>query len=370
MRRLRARVTRGLAGLALAVAALTMPATAGSGSAGGHVADRVTLGAVGNSRAETLDRERETGRRLEGVRAFKRWDEPLIGSDQRWAVRTGHSLFLSVKSRLLDGTAVRWRDLADAAPGSPLYADLLRQARELESVHGTVQLVFNHEADAKTSRPLGTPAEFVSAWRHLVSIQRAAGVTNVRYVWTMTDQAFQQGYAAPYYPGDGYVDAIAVDAYNWYDCRGGNGRWTTLAELIEPHREFGLRHPGKDLMVLEWGSVEDPARPGRKAQWIRDAAALFDRPGYRGYRAVLHWDDRFTGPRDGGGCQFDYRTSPQSLNAWRAMAADPVYGPAPARRAHDTPWPAAVSTVLLGSGAAAVTGLIWWVRRRRPTGRT
>lgn len=356
-----------LIAMALAAGSLTMSAPGGEAAAGRRVGNRVVLGAVGNSRAETLARERETGRRLEGVRAFKRWDEPLVGPDQRWAVRTGHALFLSVKSRLLDGTPLRWRDIADAAPGTPLHDDLVRQARAVKSLHATVRLVFNHEADAKTSRPMGEPADFVAAWRRLVSTYRAAGVTNVRYVWTMTDQAFQQGYAAAYYPGDAYVDAIAADAYNWYDCRGA-GRWTSLAELVEPQRRFGLRHPGKDLMLLEWGSVEDPARPGRKAQWIRDAAALFGRPGYGGYRAVLHWDARYSGPEDGNRCEFDYRTSPPALQAWRAMAADPVYSPAPVPRARRRLWPAAVAlTVLLGSGAAGLTCLLRYERRRHAT---
>lgn len=298
-------------------------ATATAGSAA-EEQDRMVLGAVGNSRAETVEREQETGRPIEGVRVFKRWDQPLLNADQRWAVQTGHALFLSVKTRLRDGTLLSWRDIANAAPGSPLYTDMLRQAAELKSVGATVHLVLNHEPDAKTSRPMGTAADYVAAWRRYVSVLRSAGVTNARYVWTLTDFAFQKGYAAPYYPGDGYVDAIGVDAYNWYDCTGSTKpRWVPLAELIEPHRQFGLRHPGKDLMVLEWGSVEDKAQSGRKAQWIRDAAALFSRPGYENYRALLHWDDRFTGSAPGVGCEFDYRTSPTALRAWQTMAADP-----------------------------------------------
>ena len=342
MRRVTGKPVRGTLAVALATVVCTGVAVAGDGvrerpaGTGG-----IILGSVGNWRTETRARERETGGPIRGIRTFKRWDQSLAGPDERWAVRTRHTLFLSVKARLLTGATLRWRDIADAAPGTRLYSDMVRQATQVKSLKATVYLVFNHEPDAKTSRPMGAPTDFVAAWRRLVTVYRAAGVTNARYVWTMTDQAFRMDYAGSYYPGDGYVDGIAVDAYNWYDCRGGRGRWLSLAELIEPHRRFGLRHPGKDLMVLEWGSVEDRARPGRKARWIRDAAALFTRPAYRGYTAVLHWDDRYTGGQ--GQCRFDYRTSPSALAAWRAMVADPAYGgrpPSPGGRAggHRAPW--------------------------------
>ena len=32
-------------------------------------------------------------------------------------------------------------------------------------------------------------------------------------------------------------------------------------------------------MLLEWGTVEDQARPGRKAQWIQDMSRLLATPG-------------------------------------------------------------------------------------------
>jgi hypothetical protein len=353
-----------LCGAALCGAVLAPAVTGAPAGAGPLLRDPVILGAVGNSRAETQERERETGRPLEGVRAFKRWNEPLIGPDQRWAARGDRTLFLSVKSRRLDGSILSWRDIADAAPGTPLHLDLLRQAQELKSFRKPVYLVFNHEPDAKTSRPMGEPADFVAAWRRIVSTHRLSGVRNARYVWTMTDQAFQQGIAGSYYPGDAYVDAIGVDVYNWYDCRGGKGRWKDLAELIEPHRRFGLEHPGKDLMVLEWGSVEDRARPGRKAQWIHDAAKLFTRPGYRRYRAVLHWDDRYTGQGPGRSCDFDYRTSETALRAWRAMAAAPAYNPARARSAA-RPRPSVLGlAVLPGCATIGLAGTAWLLGRR------
>ncbi|WP_285618739.1 hypothetical protein [Actinoallomurus iriomotensis] len=291
---------------------------------------RVMLGAVGQTRQEVQQRESETGHRLEGVRVFRRWDEPLFDAHQEWARRTGHTVFVSIKARRKNGAKLSWRDIAAARPGSPLWADMQRQAKEIKRFRALVYVVFNHEPDARTSAPMGGPADFVAAWRNLVTTYRAAGVRNARYVWTMTGWAFSHNAghgltdADLYYPGDAYVDDIAGDSYNWNTCHSGSGRWESPAELVDPERRFGLRHPAKGLMLLEFGSVEDPARPGRKAQWLRDMGQLLTSPAYRQFRAALYWDDQHTGQRVNAACDFDYRTSPDSLNAWRALAAVPA----------------------------------------------
>src|SRR5262249_43903877 len=139
---------------------------------------------------EIQQRERETGQRLTGVRVFRRWGEPLFDGSQRWARDTGHTVFVSIKSRRKNGAVVSWRSIASARRGGPLWSDMIRQAQQIKSFHATVYVVFNHEPEAKASRGMGSPADFVAAWRHLVSTYRAAGVRNARYVWTMTGPAF------------------------------------------------------------------------------------------------------------------------------------------------------------------------------------
>lgn len=62
-------------------------------------------------------------------------------------------------------------------------------------------------------------SDYVLMWRRLVTLLKAAGVTNVLYMWNLcqkqdstTDNAL-----APYsgwYPGDSYVDIVSLDFYN------------------------------------------------------------------------------------------------------------------------------------------------------------
>lgn len=331
---------------------------------GGH---RLILGTVGQTRQEVQQREHDAGHRLVGVRVFRRWGEPLFDGGQRWANRTGHVVFVSIKSRRENGAPVRWRDIASAGPGSPLRADMLRQAKQIKRFGALVYVVFNHEPDAKASRAMGGPDAFVAAWRHLVDTYRAAGVRNARYVWTLTGPAFATR-AGAYYPGDAYVDDIAADTYNFGACHSPPDTWQSPAALLEPQRRFGLLHPGKGLMLLEWGTVEDPAQPGRKAQWIRDLTRLLASPGYRQYRAALQWDDRYSGVMSGTGCDFDNRTSADALAAWRAMAAAPTFaarsacdvGDCPAKPPSHFP----LLPVLIGA-AVIVAGLIVVGVRRR-----
>lgn len=292
---------------------------------------RIMLGGTGQTRQEIQQRESETGHRLEGVRVFRRWDEPLFDGNQQWAKKTGHTVFVSIKSRRKNGAKLSWHDIAEARPGSPLWRDMQRQAQEIKQFGAMVYVVFNHEPDARTSTPMGRPADFIAAWRRVVSTYRAAGVRNARYVWTMTGWAFTSSAgkgltrADVFYPGDAYVDDIAGDTYNFYRCHSGSGRWQSPAELLDPERRFGLRHPGKGLMLLEFGTVADPADPGRKAQWLRDLTRVLAGPAYRQFRAALYWDDQHTGKKINTACDFDYRTSPDALAAWRSMAVTPAF---------------------------------------------
>jgi hypothetical protein len=135
------------------------------------------------------------------------------------------------------------------------------------------------------------------------------------------------GTAADCWTMTAHVDGLGVDAYNWYTCRSGvNTPWQTVSYLIEPFRQFGLAQPGKRLMVAEWGSVEDPQAPTRKAQWIADARALFKSPGYERFTATLYFN---RGDSNYPNCGWSVDSSPASLDAFRAMANDIYYTAGP-----------------------------------------
>ena len=142
-------------------------------------------------------------------------------------------------------------------------------AQRLAPYESQVGITFHHEPEATATSRHGTDVEFIAAWRRFMEVTTDAGLDATR-VWIMTDYSFSRPpsdrrQAIKWYPGDEWVDAIAADAYNWYRCRTGiDDDVDTLAEIIEPMRQFGLGHPNERLMLTEIGSVEDdPARVAR-----------------------------------------------------------------------------------------------------------
>ena len=293
------------------------------------------FGVSAANRTQILEHETALGRPMGGVRVFRRWGEPLFGPDLTWARDGGRSLFISIKSRRRDGSGISYRDLASATAGSPLHADLLGQAAQVRAFGGTVYLTYQHEPEADPT--LGTGAEFAAAWRRLVRVYREAGVTNARFVWTVTGHGFirtDARSARHYWPGQDYVDRIGVDVYNFYRCSNPRGRWQSPAAKLAPVLAFAGRHPTKPVVLMEWSSAEDPGRAGRKGGWIADLSRLLRRPEYRQVVAVLQWSGRNHGPNP---CPLDYLSSTTSLAALRAMAADPMFAAGVARTRPSAP---------------------------------
>lgn len=274
--------------------------------------------------------EEVAGRHLAVVRVYTRWDAAFPDSTETWLKSTGHTMFLSIKTRRGNGSYVRWADIAAARPGDPLYQDMVRWADAVKAYEAPLYLVFNHEPETSVSHRSGTAQEYIAAWRTFVGVLRDRGVTNASFAFTTAVRNFSAKptsykYAPQYYPGDDWVDVIAVDAYNMYCLRqdGHYSRpWRSLEQLLEPFMAFADQHPGPELAVAEFGTPEDPDQPLRKAQWIDGARLLFQQPAYARVRAVSYWNQL---SHNFNGCDFRVTTSAAARDAFARMAQDPYY---------------------------------------------
>jgi hypothetical protein len=274
--------------------------------------------------------ETAMGRQGAYLRVYRSWDDAFPDSDVTWMQSTGHSILVSIKARLKSGTNVSWQAIADSQPGSSLYQNMVRWATAIKAYGRPIMVTFNHEPDTSNSQKSGTPDQFIAAWRKFITVMNAENVTNARYTWIVAVRNFSisptnRKYAPKYYPGDTWVDNIAVDAFNIY-CRTKSGSfanpWRSLATLLDPFMQFVAAHPGPNLVVAEWGSSEDPDNPGRKAQWIADAQTMFKQAAYSRFIAISYWNSTSHNYQN---CDFKITSSASATNAFKTMANDPFY---------------------------------------------
>ncbi|MFC7761053.1 glycosyl hydrolase [Catellatospora bangladeshensis] len=233
--------------------------------------------------------EASLGQSLRGSRIFVLWDQQFPDSYHNWLRSTNHTLLLSVKARRLNGQRIPWSSIANAAPGQAIYDDIVSWSTRIKNWGAPIYFIFNHEPEASTNLQNGDATDFKNAWRRIVTVFREQGVTNAKYLLTMTDYSFfvnptDRRRAEKWYPGDDVVDGIGADSYNWYTCRGSNEGWKSLQSIIDPLRQFGTQHPDEELWLPEFATIEDPAQPSRKAAWLAAAQSLFKQPGWEQFR--------------------------------------------------------------------------------------
>jgi hypothetical protein len=253
-------------------------------------------------------------RKLAVKRVYYPWDKEFPGDVEYWMRDRGTTPLLSWQTSLLGEPIVTWRDVA----AGQYDADIDERAAGIIAFGAPMFFVFHHEPEGE-----GDPAEFVAAYRHVHDRFVADGVTNVTYGWILMSSTFRQGEADQWYPGDDYVDIVGVDGYNWYGCPGRTDPWKSFTDVFSDFYDFGLSK-GKPMMIGEWASTEDPDVPGRKADWITDAAATLKTwPQIK----VISWFDM--GIEFGSQCDWWVDSTPSSLAAYAAMGADPYFNPPP-----------------------------------------
>ncbi len=249
---------------------------------GAYLGARIEAG-NGRSAAERVAAlERMMGRPLAVERIYHRWWDAFPTTEDEASAAAGHLLFVSWTPLTGRGTVTPWADIAAGR-----YDEWIRSRADAVRAFGSpMYLSFNHEPENDAS--YGAPAEFVAAYRHVVDVFREEGAANVAFVCTLMSSSFDAGAAraASFYPGDTYVDALGVDAYNWYPGRAGS-RWRSFASIVEPARAFA-RERGVPLVVPEFGVQDDPGSPGRRAAWIGAAASTIAR--WTDVEAVLYFD--------------------------------------------------------------------------------
>jgi hypothetical protein len=168
------------------------------------------------------------------------------------------------------GTNQRTYQLRNITDGR-FDAYLTRSAQTIKNHDGPVLLRFAHEMNGdwypwSEAVNGNRPGDYVRAWQHIHTLFADAGVTNVLWVWSPNVEYPGSLRLDGLYPGDTFVDVIAVDGYNFGSSQSWSS-WQEPAALFEP--TFGaVRALSGDDIPLMLGEVASSELGGDKALWI------------------------------------------------------------------------------------------------------
>ncbi len=211
-----------------------------------------------------------TGAKPDIVMYYSGWFVPFKTSFATTAAQNG-----AVPLVQMDPTGVSIAAIAAGKYDGYLSA----YAEAVRAYHHPVILSFGHEMNGtwyswgykKTS-----PATFVAAWQHIVTLFRALGTSNVTWMWTVNIvNDTQQGTIpppTPWWPGSSYVNWVGIDGYylksNWQ-----------FAPLFGPTIAKVRELTSDPILIAETGATVNSGQPAK----IADAFAGIHAYGLLGF---------------------------------------------------------------------------------------
>lgn len=164
-------------------------------------------------------------------------------------------------------------------------AYVTKWAKQLKAYGRPVVLRFAHEmngnwypwAEGVNGNGAG---DYVAAWKRVRGLFTKQGVTNVMWKWSPNVPFPGTPALKGLYPGDGLVEHVALDGYNWSTLLPGT-QWTGFADIFFAGYQEIRSFTAKPFYVGEVGSTEVG---GDKASWVYGMfATLAEVPDWRGF---------------------------------------------------------------------------------------
>ncbi|HEU5063720.1 MAG TPA: glycosyl hydrolase [Solirubrobacterales bacterium] len=309
------RTVRPLLLAAATLAALLFPP--GAVAAGADGRPPIVTGAYireASDRPEMIDRYAErVGRFPVIVMSYKDWGTIPFSSEQLDAIwNRGGVPMITWEPWTAEEEGIALRHIA-----AKRWDRYLRRAARSASNWGKPLMVrFAHEMNGDWF-PWGrgvngnTARDFRKAWKHVVDLFRFHGADNVIWVWSPNEDSGGSFQFAPLYPGDEWVDWVALDGFNF----GGDEGWPSFTTVFGSTYDRLVALTDRPVMIAETGSSEDG---GDKAAWITSALGR-EAPRFPRVRALVLFDGET--PRG----DFRVDTSPEALRALRRELDSPTY---------------------------------------------
>ncbi len=217
------------------------------------------------------DLETALNRKIPHIVTFQDWSQPFPDLDAREARARGKTLQVTWEPwHFSDPNAIKLGDIL-AGKHDKYIDDWASGAR---SFGGEIWVRWGHEMNGNwypwsVGNNGSNAATWSQAYRHIHDRFRVMGASNVRWVWCFNAESVPDASwndAAKTYPGDNYVDAVAVDGYN-FGTTTAHSRWQSFEEIFARPVALANRNwPDKPLWIGETGCA---TAGGDKAQWLQ-----------------------------------------------------------------------------------------------------
>ncbi len=117
-----------------------------------------------------------------------------------------------------------------------------------------------------------SPDEFIAAWRHFHNTMNQHGADNVIWVLSFNTSNSNTTPYADLYPGDQYVDWVAIDGYNWGNTHPWSG-WANFEGVFRDSYSEATSLTDKPVMLSEVNSAPT-GTGGDKSRWLHDMLAV------------------------------------------------------------------------------------------------
>jgi hypothetical protein len=303
--------------IAIALAALALGAGA-SLPAQAAAQDPIQLGVYlsgGGGNASTLDDYASlTGATPDILLAFRSMSGPIIYSSEINNLRArGETPMITIEPYVGGGVA----SLTDIAAGK-YDAYFRKEAKAIKATGITVMLRFAHEMNLLSSdwgpnKAGNTGSGYVDAWRHVVTLFREEGASNVEWVWAPNVDYGGRPFTQ-FYPGDDYVDYVGLDGYNWGTS--GGEAFANFSKIFASSYATATALSSKPVIITETACSETG---GSKAAWIEETYLKTIPEKFPRIAGVIWFND--DKERD-----WRVNSSQASLDAYRKVVASTLYG--------------------------------------------
>jgi len=209
----------------------------------------------------------------------------------------------------------------DAILSGAYDADLLKFGQDIKTFAKPVMLRFAHEFNGDwypwsyTNNAAVPASKWITAFKYVHDKIVAAGGTNALWLWSPNNG---NGGNNPqdvlsYYPGDNYVDWIAIDGYNFGNSQSWSS-WSSFSNVFGSiYQKMVSNFPSKPIML---GETACSSSGGDQAAWISDMFSMI-KNNYTNIKAFVWFNvNKETDWR--------FNIAPASTAAFKTGVSDPM----------------------------------------------